>query len=144
MGFSMRINFVDVIVADSLRAVNVHGENVGFEFDIRLSDYRGMYLSCIKDFSLKINSKDYDPSVVRFCLNGKEFIASQLPGLTSEYWFMLDCATIKVIDLIGLDQVENEIDLTLNLRVPYLPIPGGKNEYITLNSSGVKRLEMKL
>lgn len=55
MGFSMRINFVDVIITDSLRPVVIHGENVGFEFDIRLSDYRGMYLSCIKDFFLKIN-----------------------------------------------------------------------------------------
>ena len=37
MGFAMRMNFVDVVVDDSLKNVKVNGKNIGYQFDIRLS-----------------------------------------------------------------------------------------------------------
>lgn len=142
MAFKMRINFVDVIVSNTLENIVVNNQPIGFKFDIRLSDYRGMYLSCIKAMKLVVDGKSYDPSLVRLCVNNKEFIESQLPSLTSEYWHLLDQATIKVIDLEGLNKGKHTIDLTLDFRVPYLPLPTAKGEYMTLDSSGQKEMEI--
>ena len=45
MGFAMRMNFVDVIVDDSFKNYYVNGKKMGYQFDIRLSYYRGHFLS---------------------------------------------------------------------------------------------------
>lgn len=139
----MRINFVDVIVENSLKSIFINEKRAGYEFKIRLSDYRGLYLSCIELFELKVDGKKVDPKLVRFCLNGKQFIYSQLSSLISEFWHMLEPATIKVVDLQGLEEGEHDIELTLELRIPYLPLPGGNGQFMTLDSSGQKRLEIK-
>ena len=55
MGFAMRMNFVDVVVDDSLKNVKVNGKNIGYQFDIRLSYYRGHFLSVIDEFGVKVD-----------------------------------------------------------------------------------------
>mgnify|MGYP000470738432 FL=1 len=50
MGFAMRMNFVDVVVSDSLKHYYVDGKKMGYQFDIRLSYYRGHFLSVIDEF----------------------------------------------------------------------------------------------
>ena len=57
MGFAMRMNFVDVVVDDSLKNVKVNGKNIGYQFDIRLSYYRGHFLSVIDEFGIKVDGK---------------------------------------------------------------------------------------
>ena len=39
MGFAMRMNFVDVVVSDSLKNYYVDNKKMGYQFDIRLSYY---------------------------------------------------------------------------------------------------------
>lgn len=139
----MRINFVDVIVDESLKPIFVNGKKAGFEFQVRLSDYRGLYLSCIKSLELIVDGKVYDKKLVRFCLNGKQLIESQLHSAVTEFWHMLEPATIKVVDLKGLESGLHEIKLNLDIRIPYLPLPGLSGEYMTLDSSGQKRMEIE-
>ena len=52
MGFAMRMNFVDVVVSDSLKHYYVDGKKMGYQFDIRLSYYRGHFLSVIDEFKV--------------------------------------------------------------------------------------------
>ena len=54
MGFAMRMNFVDVVVSDSLKHYYVDGKKMGYQFDIRLSYYRGHFLSVIDEFKVKV------------------------------------------------------------------------------------------
>ncbi len=35
MGFAMRMNFVDVVVSDSLKHYYVDGKKMGYQFDVR-------------------------------------------------------------------------------------------------------------
>ena len=53
MGFAMRMNFVDVVVSDSLKHYYVDGKKMGYQFDIRLSYYRGHFLSVIDEFKYR-------------------------------------------------------------------------------------------
>lgn len=139
----LRINFVDVIIDNSLKNVLTNsGEKVGFQFDIQLSNYRGHYLSCIDEFELRIDDEIIDPNIIRFCINGKQFPVNDLKYLRSEYWNLLNPATIKVINLDGLDSLVHSIDLKLILRVPYMPIPIGEHNYVPLDSSGIKSMKV--
>ena len=61
MGFAMRMNFVDVVVSDSLKHYYVDGKKMGYQFDIRLSYYRGHFLSVIDEFKVKVDDSDKSP-----------------------------------------------------------------------------------
>lgn len=140
----MRINFVDVICDDSLKAIVVNGKEIGYSFDVRLSYYRGAFLSCIDAFGLKVDGKTVENQNITFGINGKTIAIDQLSDCVSEFWRLIEPAHIEVIHEDGLGEGEHEIDLTLMLRVPYLPIPINPNDhvYMPLDSCGQKRLSL--
>ncbi len=145
MGFSMRINFVDVITDKSLESIVVNKKKIGYAFDIRLSYYRGLFLSCIEEFELTVDGEIVPMRDITFGINGKIIGASLLSQCASEFWGLLEPARIEVMKDGGLLEGEHEIDLKLMLRIPYMPIPqgGGDDLYMPLNSCGKKRLTLR-
>lgn len=145
MAFAMRVNFVDVVCDDSLRHTYVNGKKNGYAFDIRLSYYRGHYLSDIDEFEVTVDGETVPSYEVTFSINEKEFPVSQLSELYTEFWTLLEPAVIRVHHPGGLSAGEHQIDVKLFLRVPYLPLPGGKtdHDYMPLDSCGSKVLIMK-
>lgn len=141
MGFSMRINFVDVICDDSLKSIVINGRKIGYEFDVRLSYYRGLFLSCIEEFEIKVDGEEVPIQDVTFSINGKTFPISFLSECNTEFWNVIEPARIEVIRDGGLQSGEHDIDLTLMLRIPYMPIPiEDKLVYMPLDSCGRKKL----
>ena len=142
MSFMMKLDFVDVVCDDSLKHTYANGKRLGYEFQIRLSNYRGHYLSCIEEFGVAVDGQTVSPDHLTFCLNGKEFTVKQLPSLVSEFWNLIEPATIKVYAPGGLAEGAHRIDVTLRLRIPYMATPGSKqaHDYATLESSGSKTL----
>ena len=70
MAFAMRINFVDVVVDDSLKNYYINGKKMGYQFDIRLSYYRGHFLTVIDEFGIKVDGIEVPIETVKFCMNG--------------------------------------------------------------------------
>ena len=69
MAFAMRINFVDVVCDDSMKNIFANGKKVGYQFDIRLSYYRGHFLSVIDEFGRTPprRARRYNPRSWRYC-----------------------------------------------------------------------------
>ncbi len=144
MGFKMRINFVDVIVDDSLKSIYCDENKIGYTFDVRLSYYRGAYLSTIDEFKLKVDGKEIENERITFGINGKQIAINQISDCVSEFWQLIEPAKIEVLVDGGLTEGEHDIDLTLILRIPYLPIPVGDGKlYMPLDSCGSKRLALR-
>ncbi|MFB3168329.1 DUF6379 domain-containing protein [Neobacillus sp. 179-C4.2 HS] len=145
MAFSMRLPFVDVVCDDSLVNTYVNGKKLGYEFQIRLSNYRGHFLSCIKEFVVTVDGNEVNSDDITFCLNEKEFTLRQLPSLISEFWNLIEPASIKVFAPGGLTEGDHHIDVKLMLRIPYMAVPGSKKEhdYAKLDSCGSKTLSVK-
>lgn len=144
MAFMMKLPFVDAICDNSLKHSYVGGKKMGYEFQVRLSNYRGHYLSCIEKLVIKTDGEEVDPNDITFCLNGKEFSVLQLPWLVSEFWRVTDPATIRVHKPGGLAAGPHRIELTLQLRIPYMAVPGSNkpHDYAILDSSGSKTLNL--
>lgn len=144
MTFVMKLPFVDTVVDDSLTHTIVNGKKLGYEFDIRLSYYRGHYLSCIEDLIISVDGEKVEENDINFCLNGKEFTMGQIPYLISEFWNCNEAAKIKVYLPGGLEAGEHHIDVTLLLRNAYMFIPGNteKHNYAVLDSCGSKTLTL--
>lgn len=138
MAFAMRINFVDVICDDSLKNLFVNGKKAGYQFDIRLSYYRGHFLSVIDKFAVKIDGEEVPEETIKFCINGKEFGVCQLASQVSEFWNIIEPATIKVLKKGGIEPGEHDIEVTLMFHSPYMPI--SENEYMPIDSCGKKTL----
>ena len=142
MGFALRINFVDVIVGESLHNTYMCGKIDGYIFDIRLSNYRGHYLSVIETFVLTVDAQPVAKEAITFEINGKEFYLHQLPFATTEFWNVLEPAHIRVRKAGGLSCGSHHICLEMMCCIPYLPVPGGDG-YMPLDAGGEKTLLIK-
>ena len=141
MAYAMRINYVDVVVDNSLKSLYVNGNKSGCQFQIRLSYYRGHFLSVIDEFGIKIDGEEILKEEISFCLNGKEFGVSQLHDLVSEYWTILEPATVKILHNGGFEPGEHMIDVKLMFHSPYMPI--SETEYMPIDGCGSKTLILK-
>ena len=141
MAFAMRINFVDVICEDSLKNIFANGKKVGYQFDIRLSYYRGHFLSVIDEFGVTLDGEKVKEEDIKFCLHEKEFGISQLHDLVSEFWGITEKATIKVFKEGGISEGEHDIDVTLMFHSPYMPI--SDTDYMPIDGCGNKKLFLK-
>ncbi len=140
MAIAMKLNFVDVLRDGSLKNTYVNGEKMGYKFDIRLSYYRGHFLSVIDRLELKVDGKEVKQDDITFCLRGKEFGVAQLHDLVSEFWPILEPATIKVFQKGGLSAGEHDINFTLIFHSPYMPV--SETEYMPWDSSQAKRMKI--
>ena len=96
MAIAMRISFTDVLRDGTLKNVYVNGKKMGYRFDVRLSYYRGHFLSVIDELTVSVDGEEVKPQDITFCLHGKEFGISQLHEATTEFWGIREPATIKI------------------------------------------------
>lgn len=142
MGFAMRINFVDVIVDDRLKNYYVNRQKMGYQFDVRLSYYRGHFLTVIDEFGVKVDGRDIPNESIKFCINGKEISPNEFDKCYTEYWQVLNPATIRVFAPGGLEDGEHTIEYTMFFRSPYMPI-GDNHQYMPIDGCGTKTLTIK-
>ena len=139
MAFAMRMNFVDVVVSDSFKNYYVNGKKMGYQFDIRLSYYRGHFLSLIDEFAVKVDDFEVPNERSKFGINGKEFSPAEFDKCYTEFWQVIEPATIRVFYPGGLPEGEHKIDVTLMFHSPYMPIEPN-HQYMPVDSSGSKTL----
>ena len=117
----------------NVRNVSAGDVVYGYEFSIRYPSYRGTFLSCIEGFRVFLDDKELSAADLRFTLNGKQFLVSELGELCHEYWYVLTDASVTVLRLGGLPADAKELRVELIHRVPYT---GYFGEYLTLTSVG--------
>lgn len=142
MSFALRMNFVDVVVDDSLRNIRSGEKVLGYEFQIRLSYYRGHFLSVIDQFQVAVDGEVVPSEHIRFCINGKAFSPLEFDKCYTEFWNVIEPATIQVFRPGGLPEGEHEVDVTLYFRSPYMPI-GPEHQYMPVDSCGKKTLRVR-
>jgi hypothetical protein len=136
MAIAMVCRYTDVLRDDTLKNIYVNGGKLGYQFDIRLSNYRGHFLSLINEISLSVDGEEVPEEDIKFCLHGKEFGLVELHDQVSEFWPIIEPATIKVFKINGLEKGEHEIDFKMVFRCPYMPI--SDTEYMPWDSSQKK------
>ena len=76
---------------------------------------------------------------IKFCINGKEFSPVEFDKCYTEFWQVIEPATIRVFYPGGLPEGEHKIDVTLMFHSPYMPI-GPDHQYMPVDSCGSKTL----
>ncbi|MEI3279836.1 MAG: DUF6379 domain-containing protein [Eubacterium ramulus] len=105
----LRLNFVDVVCDDSLKHLYVNGKKAGCQFDVRLSYYRGHFLSVIDRLEVEIDGEKISQEAISFCLRDEEYGIAQLHDLVSVSG-IVEPATIKVLKKGGFTAGEHDIN----------------------------------
>lgn len=98
--------FDDFLVRkDSLENVfDKNGKAVGFKFGVRLSNYRGIYLSLVNDFFVEMDGTEYDREDYMLEVNGrKPRTMDEIKTCCFEHWDMQDEAMLYVKKEGGLE-----------------------------------------
>ena len=91
------------------------GNAVGFKFGVRLSNYRGIFLSLVNDFYVNMDGKTYDTGDFALEVNHKAPRTMEaLKSCTFEQWNMQDEAILYVRQEGGLSEGTHHLE--------YLPI----------------------
>jgi len=103
----------------------------GYSVPIRYPSYRGTFISCIEGLELEVDGLKIPQEQMRFVLNGKEFLVSQLGELFKEHWFVLDTAYLVVLQENGISAGDHTVKVRLVHRIPYT---GYFGQYLVLDS----------
>jgi len=122
---ALRLNFTDVLREGTLKNVYINGKSSGLQFDVRLSYYRGIFLSCIDELCVKVDGEQIPDDAVTFILRGEEYGMADLENLSNVFWPIAEPATVRVFKDGGYESGEHRIDLRLMFRSPYIPISDG-------------------
>lgn len=139
--FALRLNFVDVVCDDSLKNIYANGKKTGFQFQVRLSYYRGHFLSTIDEIGVKIDGQEIRTEDICLGLKGQEYGAAQLHSLVNEFWPITEPAAVRVFYPGGLDKGTHRVEFTIYFRSPYMAI--GEQAYMPINSCGEKELVIR-
>lgn len=96
----------------------VHGQAIGYRFQIRMPNFRGNYLSCIEQLQFTLDGAPIDANSVELLLNDKRFRLDELADLYKEYWNVSDCAVIEVVKEGGLTG-RHRVGALMKLRYGY-------------------------
>lgn len=129
-----------MLIADEpIRNVKASDVVIGYEFKLQYPSYRGTFLSCIEQLSIFVDGAQLDDKNTVFCLNGKQFLLSELAECFKEYWFVLDYATVRVLLPGGLPRGKHTVRACIRHRIPYT---GYFGQYMVMDADETKTLDV--
>ncbi len=110
-----------VVCDDYICNVEEEGKNVGFQFKMRIPEYRGLPLALIGGIRLSVDKERYDEDVISITTEGQTFKWSELSTVRSVYWLFEEPAIITVRNGKGLEKGKHLIDAKVEVRISYMP-----------------------
>lgn len=129
-----------LVVDQPIKNVKAGEVIIGYEFRLQYPSYRGTFLSCIEELKLYVDGKELSDCETIFLLNGKQFLLSELSECFKEYWFVLDYATVRVIQPGGLQKGKHTVRAYIKHRIPYT---GYFGQYMVLDADNSKELDVQ-
>ena len=100
-----------MIRADSLKNDVVNGKVVGFQFAVRLANYRGIFLSLVSGFYVAVDGIQYEEDVQTFEIHGKApRTMAQIAKAGFEHWDLTDEGILHIKKEGGLSAGFHDID----------------------------------
>lgn len=108
-----------IIVEDSLVA-----DATGYAIRARLPWYRGLPLSSLVELRLAVDGLVVGQDALTIETDGVQRPLGDAAQAWNESWYVLDDLVVRAsgVPLAELDL--HEVDLTISLRIPYLPVNG--------------------
>lgn len=98
------------------------GENViGFEVAIRLTYYRGVWLSQLRPATVIVDGETFSGSQIAWRIGGKTYEQDQMAAVGDVNWDLLEPATLFVRKAGGLSEGLHDIEVKYTYSASYMP-----------------------
>lgn len=111
----------ECIQSKGFRNVVENNEIVGFQFDIRLMYYRGLWLSQIRPITVKIDEQEISQEAILWEIDGKKYTHLEMEKIGDIQWNVLRPATIHVKMKGGLEAGYHELEVDHRFSSSYMP-----------------------
>ncbi len=111
----------DLIQTRGFHNIMKEGRTVGFQFCVRLTYYRGIFLSQLRPQKVIVDGEVYPKEQVTWEINGKEYHYEELADNSAVHWNPLDSAVLRIYKDGGLKPGYHEISTGYKYSSSYMP-----------------------
>ena len=114
----------NVFTEGSCKNVVQDGKVIGYSMLTNITYYRGIPLSMINEIAVKTDGQNVPREDICFSPDGKEyFTMDEMTTVTTFKWEYDAKATVLVLTDGGLTPGEHDVELVVNVRTAYIPVP---------------------
>jgi hypothetical protein len=75
-----------MIMTRGFKNVRRDGEIAGFQFNVRTTYYRGVYLAIIAGLEVSVNGEEFQPSQIRVAFGGRDYTLDEMTHEEKARW----------------------------------------------------------
>ena len=111
----------DLIQTRGFHNIVQDGVVTGFQFEVRLTYYRGIFLSQLRTQKVTVDGKVYPKEQIVWNIKGKDYTYEEMQKEGDVLWNPEETAIIKVYQAGGLEQGYHEISIGYKYSSSYMP-----------------------
>lgn len=111
-----------LVQSRGFRSIGPAGARTGFEFLLRLPNYRGMRASLADGVDVTVDGECFPYTANRLVVADREMTLEQLRAATDLRWAVDELVIVRVAKPGGLAVGVHEISVGVRIRQPYFPI----------------------
>lgn len=111
----------ELIQTRGVQNVTDGGKITGFQFLLRMPNYRGVAGSLIDGVDVRVGELAWDRETPLWRLQGRDFTVQQLRNSTDVRWQLDELATITVPHEGGLSVGVHDLLVDIAIHAPYIP-----------------------
>ncbi len=111
----------DLIQTRGFHNIVQDGVVTGFQFEVRLTYYRGIFLSQLRTQKVTVDEKVYSKEQIVWNIKGKDYTYEEMQKEGDILWNPKETAIIKVYQAGGLEQGYHEISTGYKYSSSYMP-----------------------
>ena len=129
-----------MVCDDDIEVNKAEGIVLGYEFKCKYPTYRGAYICNVLKFQVFIDGEEIPQEKLRFGVNGKFFLMSEIKDMYKEYWFTGSKAIMRIVDENGIAPGQHTVKMIMTHKIPYT---GYFGNYLVLEGTCEKTLSVK-
>lgn len=102
--------------------IDEHGTVTGFQFRLRMPNYRGVWGSLIDGVDVSVGALSWGRDVPLWTLQGRTFTPEMLRRSEDVRWQLDELATITVPHPGGLTPGVHHLSVDIAIHAPYIPV----------------------
>lgn len=115
----------NVFIEGTCKNTVVDGQVVGYEMQTYITYYRGIPLSMVNDIGVETDGAAVPREAIKCSVDGGEywFTLDEMETVVSHKWEYGEPMIVRVAQEGGLAAGTHEVELTVNVRTAYIPVP---------------------
>ena len=110
-----------MIITRGFKNVRKDEDVIGFQFNIRETYYRGIYLAIISGLDISVDGEEFKPDQIRVSFGGRDYSFDEMAREETARWSFGDPATVTVLKHGGLRPGIHELQVTQVIKPAYIP-----------------------